>query len=193
MESGTVAAIDSIRSIAKKVKSRGRTEYQSGSKSTPQFFNSASKTTVGLKVLVVDGEMKSAEGLGGVLQRWGHGCAIALSGLDALRTAAQYQPHVAIITLELPWMLGAEVARHLRADFRKADCLIIGLTSGVEYQQRQEAGANCIDLLLARPINLGVLKTLLLLETAYQSRLINSADVSSKLTYYAGRNKPCRT
>lgn len=193
MESDTVAVMDLRRSFAKNAISRSWIKYQFGSKSTPQALSSASNTAVGLKVLVVDAEKKSAEGLCCVLERWGHDCAIALSGLDALRTGAWYQPQVAIITLEMPWMLGTEVAKHLRADFRKADCLIIGLTSDAEYQQRQETGANCIDLLLARPLNLGVLKTLLILETAYQLRLLKAADVGAKSSCYAGRNRPCRT
>jgi DNA-binding response OmpR family regulator len=169
MESEVLAVIDVRQSFEKNAMSRHWIKHPIGPKSISQSWIPKSNTPSGLKVLVVDGEMKSAEGLAKVLHRWGHDCEIAICGLDALRIAARYQPHVAILALEMPWMLGTTIAKHLRADFRKDDCLIIGFTSAVEYQQQQKTGETCIDLLLARPINFGVLKALLLFKSSHQS------------------------
>jgi PAS domain S-box-containing protein len=96
-----------------------------------------------LRVLLVDDNADSADGLGMLLELQGHEIRVAYDGLTALETARTFQPHVAILDIGMPLMDGYELARRLRATPETKDTLLVAMTGwGQEEDQRKsrEAG-----------------------------------------------------
>jgi len=67
-----------------------------------------------LRVLIVDDEPRLAEVLSRLLALEGWMTRASLSGLDAVRTAADFKPHVVVLDIGLPDISGLEVLRRLR-------------------------------------------------------------------------------
>lgn len=73
------------------------------------------------------------------------GCttAVAFDGAQGLATAAGFDPHLALIDLEMPGMSGCDVARHLRAGQARSSARLICLTGRGQPEDRRlcmEAG-----------------------------------------------------
>jgi CheY-like chemotaxis protein len=77
------------------------------------------------RVLVVDDNVGTAESLALIVSLWGHESRVAYNGLEAIRSAYDYQPDVILLDLGLPGLDGFSVARQLREDprFRSTDLL----------------------------------------------------------------------
>lgn len=123
-----------------------------------------------LQVMVVDDEQHTADTLTGLVRRWGHAARLAYDGLAALRVAAAQDPDVVVLDLEMPFMDGCQVARHLRLDFPNKECLIIAVMEQADDVRRQQCIEAGIDLVLIKPIDPGVVETLLLLEAELVNR-----------------------
>jgi two-component system OmpR family response regulator len=67
-----------------------------------------------LRVLIVDDEPRLAEVLSRLLAFEGWMTRASLSGLDAVRAAADFKPHVVVLDIGLPDINGFEVLRRLR-------------------------------------------------------------------------------
>ncbi len=119
----------------------------------------------GLRVLIVDSNAESAERLSKHVGLWTEGHRLATNGFEALRLAATQHPQVAILQLDLPWMSGIQLARHLRWDFPDSNMLIVGVVEKEDYHLRESSVASGIDATLVAPIDLATLDTLLLLES----------------------------
>ena len=81
-----------------------------------------------LRVLVVDDQRDMADSFAGRVRRWGHDARMAHDGLAALRVAAAQHPDVVLLQMEMPFMDGHQIARHLRLDFPRKACFIIAVT-----------------------------------------------------------------
>lgn len=123
-----------------------------------------------LRVLVVDGNRDMADSLVRRVRRWGHAARAAHDGLAALRLAATQHPDVVLLDMEMPFMDGRQVARHLRLDFPRSACFIIAATERTEDERRQQSIESGIDLRLIKPLDPSVVETLLLLECALVNR-----------------------
>jgi two-component system CheB/CheR fusion protein len=123
-----------------------------------------------LRVLVVDNDQEMADELAWWLHCCGHNPRIAYEGHDALRVAAKQQPQLVLLNLEMPHMDGCRVARQLRLDFPRNECLIIGVTWRTDEDRRRQSVEAGIDLLLIRPLDLWLVETLLMLESARTQR-----------------------
>lgn len=113
------------------------------------------------RVLVVDDNIDAAEMLSALLGSLGAAVAVATSGVQALRVAAEYLPDVIVLDIGMPGMDGYEVARRLRATPRHAGTRIIALTGwGQDEDVRlsREAG---IDHHLVKPPDLDALRNLI--------------------------------
>jgi CheY-like chemotaxis protein len=127
-----------------------------------------------LRVLVVDDDYDTTDGLTKQVVRWGHSVELAYDGATALRVAAAQHPDVVLLDIGMPFLDGFKVAQQLRRDFRKQDCFIIAV-SGMDNGQRRERCAEAqIDLLLIKPVDSSIIETLLMLESERINRL---ADV----------------
>jgi CheY-like chemotaxis protein len=69
-----------------------------------------------LRVLVVDDSIDAAQTLSMLLEAMGCATSVAFDGRQALDAAAGFEPHLAIIDLEMPGMTGCEVVRRLRSN-----------------------------------------------------------------------------
>ncbi len=104
------------------------------------------------------------------LGKWTCQLCFAHDGYRALHIAATQRPQVVFIKLEMPWMTGCQLARHLRTDYSGRDCLIVGITSLDDSSMRKASICSGVDILLAYPASLLVIETLLLLECIRQCR-----------------------
>ena len=123
-----------------------------------------------LRVLVVDAEQNSANGLLRQVLNAGHDAHAAPAGHAALRVAAAWHPDVVLLDLETPLMDGCPVATHLRSDYSSEDCLIIAFAEWVDEARRKSCVEAGIDLLLSKPLDQDVVETLLMLECVRVNR-----------------------
>ncbi len=108
------------------------------------------------RVLVVDDDADSADLLVSLLQMHGHLARSVHTGSEALETARDFRPEVAILDVGLPDMSGYELATALRSAQLGA-CKLIAVTgySGAsELERSKRAG---FDLHLVKPVDLQVL------------------------------------
>jgi two-component system CheB/CheR fusion protein len=113
------------------------------------------------RVLVVDDSIDSAESLARLLRRWGHEVHVAYDGPSALAAARSTAPEVVLLDIGLPGMDGYEVARQLRQDPDLKDTVLVALTGygqATDRRQTQDAG---FDQHLIKPVDPGLLRTLL--------------------------------
>jgi CheY-like chemotaxis protein len=112
------------------------------------------------RVLVIEDDRDSAEGLRLLLERAGHRVAVVHAGEAALEQARSFLPEAVVCDLSLPGDLdGFGVARALREDAALCSTWLIALTGyGSEEQRSAEAG---FDLYLTKPIDPLALRSLL--------------------------------
>lgn len=131
-----------------------------------------------LRVLVVDDEQDTTDGLARLVRRWGHADRIAYDGPAALRVAVDQNPDVVLLDIEMPHMDGCQVARQLRLELPESKCLIIAVTGRADDEHRQRCIEAGIDLVLIKPVDPAVVETLLECERVSQSRTNNKAGAS---------------
>ncbi len=95
----------------------------------------------GLRVLVVDDNVDVAEALCAFVASMGCATAAAFNGAQGLAAAAAFDPHLALIDLEMPDMSGCEVVRRLRAGPAQSSARLICLTGHDHPEDRR----NCIE------------------------------------------------
>jgi CheY-like chemotaxis protein len=130
-----------------------------------------------LRVLVVDDEQDTTDGLVRLVRRWGHKARMAYDGLNALRVAADQRPDVVLLDIAMPLMDGYQVARQLRLDFPGGDMFIVAVTGWGDSLCRQNREESGIDLVLIKPVDSDLVETLLMLEYQRVNRL--AADVGA--------------
>jgi CheY-like chemotaxis protein len=86
------------------------------------------RTNAGRRVLIVDDDADSAEGLRMMLQLSGHSVETASTGTAALELARAFHPDVILCDLGLPGMDGFEVAASMRADPVLRSTRLVALT-----------------------------------------------------------------
>jgi CheY-like chemotaxis protein len=112
---------------------------------------------MGTRVLIVEDHVDCATGLGRLLRLFGCEVAIVTNGREALRTAAIFAPHVALIDLTLPGVDGFDVARQLRALNSTRHCHLIAMTGWTAEEYADRARAAGFDGHLEKPISLETL------------------------------------
>jgi PAS domain S-box-containing protein len=113
---------------------------------------SSAAQLAGRRILVVDDNVDGAETLAMLLSLSGYDARTAFDGPNALRAAAEFQPHVVFLDIGLPGMNGYEVARRLRADAGLEPARLIALTGwGTEEDQRKSRDAG-FDAHLTKPV-----------------------------------------
>jgi DNA-binding response OmpR family regulator len=101
------------------------------------------------RVLVVDDHADASELLCLHLERLGYECRGANDGTTALEIAEALKPHVAVVDLWLPDMMGHDIARVLRG--RDGKMLLIALTGSTRREDRTNALAAGFDAFLMKP------------------------------------------
>ncbi|MBN1487627.1 MAG: transporter substrate-binding domain-containing protein [Anaerolineae bacterium] len=104
-------------------------------------------------LLAEDNEWVS-EAIADYLPTQGYGVVIARNGQEALEMAAQYDPNLILMDIQMPEMNGMEAIQHLRAQAKFSHTPIIALTALVmpgDAEQCLAAGANSY---LSKPVSL---------------------------------------
>ena len=123
-----------------------------------------------LRVLVIDDEQDTTDGLVRLVRRWGHAAELAYNGVAALKMAAAQHPDVVLLDVGMPLMDGCQVARQLRLASPRKECLIIAVTGNADDERRQQCQEAGIDLVLIKPVDSSVVESLLMLECVRLNR-----------------------
>jgi len=126
--------------------------------SQPGPLAGAGRVVKPLRLLIVDDNQDTAEGLSRILTRAGHYIAIAHNGHQALELAHAHSPQAILLDIGLPGMDGFEIVRRLRASSPCADALVIAVTGYGQEEDRNRALAAGFDHHLVKPVDLDELK-----------------------------------
>ncbi|MDB6156700.1 MAG: hybrid sensor histidine kinase/response regulator [Gammaproteobacteria bacterium] len=106
-----------------------------------------------VRILIVDDDISSSDSLELMLHASGYSeTRVAYSGHAALAIAAEFQPSVALLELNLLDMSGYEVARLLREHAKSRDLRLIALTSSREHAGRELARVAGFERYLLKPV-----------------------------------------
>lgn len=105
------------------------------------------------RVLIVDDELDLVQLVEFNLRREGIDTAIALSGEDALASAARTRPDLIILDLMLPDLSGLEVCRQLRREPRTQDVPVLMLTARGEELDRVVGFETGADDYVSKPFS----------------------------------------
>jgi PAS domain S-box-containing protein len=113
------------------------------------------------RILVVDDSADAADSLAMMLRLDGHDVRVARDGPRALELAAADPPDVALLDIGMPGMDGYEVARRFRADPALRDVLLVAVTGWGQEDDRRRTREAGFDHHLVKPVETGVLESLL--------------------------------
>jgi len=113
------------------------------------------------RILVADDNYDSATSLSILLNDAGYDVRTAGDGEQALETAAQFRPDIALLDIGMPKLNGYEVAKKLRAQAFGRDVLLIALTGWGGAEHRQQTAAAGFDHHLTKPVDPAALTRLL--------------------------------
>jgi PAS domain S-box-containing protein len=91
-----------------------------------------------LRVLLVDDNADSADGLALLLDLQGHDVRVAYDGESALEAARSFRPDVALLDIGMPSMNGYELARRLRAAPETKKTLLVAMTGWGQEEDRRK-------------------------------------------------------
>ena len=109
------------------------------------------------RVLVVDDSADVRELWTMWLQFWGFAVEHANNGMEAIKKARTFQPHLVLMDLWMPVVDGLKATETLKADPHMKDVPVLALsadTFSAMGERAREAGA---ELFLAKPVNPDVL------------------------------------
>jgi CheY-like chemotaxis protein len=113
------------------------------------------------RVLVVDDNVDTAEGMARLLTLSGHAVRVAHNGPDAIALAREHRPEVILLDIGLPGMDGYAVAVHLRQEECCKDAIIIAVTGYGEEQARHRSEESGINHHIVKPVNINTLFSLM--------------------------------
>ena len=106
-----------------------------------------------VRILIVDDDISSSDSLELMLHASGYSeTRVAYSGHAALAIAAEFQPSVVLLELNLLDMSGYEVARLLREHAQSHELRLIALTSSREHAGRELARVAGFERYLLKPV-----------------------------------------
>jgi len=105
-------------------------------------------------ILIVEDNEKNMKLVRDVLQVKGYQTLEAGTGEDGVRLAAESQPDLVLMDIQLPGMNGIDALKALRAEPSTARIPVIALTASVMQQDRQEIMSAGFDAFIEKPINL---------------------------------------
>lgn len=110
--------------------------------------------------MVVDDHVASADLLREILRMEGYAVRVAYSGKEAVATAREFKPEVALLDVGLPDTDGFALARELRADPELGEIRLVAL-SGYAETEADRSGNVGFDLYLVKPVDVNQLLALL--------------------------------
>src|SRR6185295_4438072 len=120
------------------------------------------RVTGPVRILIVDNDIGSADALELMLHASGYSeTRVAYSGHAALAIAAEFEPSVVLLELDLLDMDGYALAQSLREQAQSEDVRLIALTSSREHAGRERARVAGFERYLLKPITAADLSDLL--------------------------------
>ena len=113
------------------------------------------------RILIVEDDRDSREGLRELLQVWGHFVEVAQDGTEAIEKALETRPGVALIDIGLPGLDGYEVAHRIREAFGQQPIVLVALTGYVDSEAGRRAAESGFDAHLPKPVNVERLRPIL--------------------------------
>jgi signal transduction histidine kinase/CheY-like chemotaxis protein len=113
------------------------------------------------RILVADDNSDSATSLSILLNDVGYEVRTAEDGVQALETAANFRPDIALLDIGMPKLNGYEVARRLRQQPWGRDVLLIAVTGWGGADHRQQTAQAGFDHHLTKPVDPAALTRLL--------------------------------
>ena len=118
-------------------------------------------TLTSRRVLVVDDNIDAAETLALMLKLHGHHVQTAHDGLDALRVAPVFAPHIILLDLGMPNLNGYETANRIRSQPWGREMALVALTGWGQPKDRKRTVEAGFDAHLVKPVDQNtLLKTL---------------------------------
>lgn len=114
------------------------------------------------RVLVVDDNADAASSLGAVLDHWGFRTIVVFDGAAALDATGASAIDVVLMDIGLPGIDGYEVARRMRAQVSDRPMLLVAVTGYGRDEDRARALAAGFDHHLTKPLDLPLLRALLM-------------------------------
>ncbi len=118
-------------------------------------------SSAGVRVLVVDDNVDSAESMALLLSLDGHEVRTAFDGPGALAVAAEFHPEAVLLDIGLPGMDGYEVAKQMRNLPGLQNALMIAVTGYGQADDRARSKAAGFDHHLVKPVDPEILSALL--------------------------------
>jgi CheY-like chemotaxis protein/nitrogen-specific signal transduction histidine kinase len=141
--------------------SPGRSDASAEAAGAGRPRDEADSASTGCRVLVVEDDADSREGLRRLLELWGHPVEAVESASGAIEKALRSRPDVALIDIGLSDVDGYEVARRLRQALPGNGLFLVAMTGYVDAQDRRLAVEAGFDAHLAKPLDPSKLKELL--------------------------------
>ena len=113
--------------------------------------------TDGLRVLVVDDNVDSAESLSQVMQILGYPVAVGHDGVEAVEMAKNWRPAVALLDIGMPRMNGLEAARAIRALPDGERPWLIALSGWGQSEDRRKSSEAGFDHHFVKPVDVEAL------------------------------------
>jgi len=112
------------------------------------------------RILVVDDNHDAADTLAMLLQFLDYDVRTAYDGHQAVEQAAEFQPHLVILDINMPVMDGYEAARTMRGG-DKPRMVLVALTAVTTPEAKDRAMEAGFDVYLRKPVDGGELTGLL--------------------------------
>ena len=113
------------------------------------------------RILVVDDNTDTAQGMATILKLLGHEVTIAHNGLEAIEAARECRPDFVLLDIGLPGMSGYEVASRLRQERNCDHAKIVAVSGYGQDEDRRRSQQAGFDHHLVKPLDYDALLALL--------------------------------
>lgn len=113
------------------------------------------------RILVVDDNLDAAESLAVLMKLAGHDVRMVFDGLEAVKAAETFQPHIVFLDLGLPKLIGSEAARQIRQHPWGKNMILVAVTGWGKDKDRRETREAGFDHHFVKPANLEDLKKII--------------------------------
>lgn len=114
------------------------------------------------RILIVDDDVALADALAGMLKSEGaYDTRIVHCAADAVAAAAEHEPTIVFLDIELPDMSGYDVAKLLHQQPHLGTARLIALTDSIEHPGREDARAAGFERYLVKPVTVAELQKVL--------------------------------
>jgi PAS domain S-box-containing protein len=135
-------------------------EGQTGARSVSKEKPRATPTRA-LRVLVVDDNEDTANGMARLLKLSGHHIQVAYNAEDAIRAAREHEPEIMLLDIGLPDMDGYELASTLRGKQWSKDSVLIAVSGYGDQEARDNSKKAGFNHHLVKPVNFDTILAIL--------------------------------